>query len=68
MCAYKNVHTQIGVASATYGFIEISMTTIFSLLASTVYLNSQVGLGLLMAVPPLLIIILKLVDINVLKK
>ena len=67
MCAYKNVRTQLGVASATYGFIQISMTTIFSILASIVYLSSQVGLGLLMAVPPLLIIILKVIDIKFLR-
>ena len=68
MCAYKHVRTQKGVASATYGFIQISMTTIFSILASAVYLNNQVGLGLLMAIPPLLTIVLKVVDIKVLKK
>ncbi|MFT5950987.1 MAG: DHA1 family bicyclomycin/chloramphenicol resistance-like MFS transporter [Francisella sp.] len=66
MCAYKNIRSQIGVASATYGFIQISTTTIFSLISSTVYLNNQIGLGLLMAVPPLFIILLKIVDLKVL--
>jgi DHA1 family bicyclomycin/chloramphenicol resistance-like MFS transporter len=65
MCAYKNIRSQIGVASATYGFIQISTTTIFSLISSTVYLNNQIGLGLLMAVPPLFIILLKIVDLKV---
>jgi DHA1 family bicyclomycin/chloramphenicol resistance-like MFS transporter len=68
MCAYKNIRSQIGVASATYGFIQISTTTIFSLIASTVYLNNQIGLGLLMAVPPLFIILLKIVDLKVLSQ
>jgi DHA1 family bicyclomycin/chloramphenicol resistance-like MFS transporter len=65
MCAYKNIRSQIGVASATYGFIQISTTTIFSLIASTVYLNNQIGLGLLMALPPFFIILLKIVDLKV---
>jgi DHA1 family bicyclomycin/chloramphenicol resistance-like MFS transporter len=68
MCAYKNIRSQIGVASATYGFIQISTTTIFSLISSTVYLNNQIGLGLLMAVPPLFIILLKIVDLKVLSQ
>ena len=68
MCAYKNIRSQIGVASATYGFIQISTTTIFSLIASTVYLNNQIGLGLLMALPPFFIILLKIVDLKVLSQ
>ena len=68
MSAYKYIRTQIGIASATYGFIQISMTMIFSILVSAVYLDTQIGLGLLMAIPPLLIIILKVVDIKFLSK
>ena len=68
ICAYKNIRTQRGVASATYGFIQISMTTIFSLLVSAVYLENQIFLGLIMAVPPLLIILIKVVDTKILKE
>lgn len=68
MCVYEDVRTQIGVASAAYGFIQRSVTTIFLLLAAAIYLNNQIALGLLMAVPPLLTILLKTIDIKILKK
>jgi DHA1 family bicyclomycin/chloramphenicol resistance-like MFS transporter len=68
VCAYQDVHGQVGVASAIFGFIQIATTGIFSSLVSSVTLNNQIYLGLLMSIPPLLILLLKILDVKVLKK
>ncbi|MEY8714033.1 MFS transporter [Francisella philomiragia] len=64
ICAYKEIHTEIGVASAIFGFIQIAVTTISSSLVSSISLNNQFLFGLLMMVPPLLIVILKMIDLK----
>lgn len=67
VCAYKDVEQYTGVASAVYGFIQIAVTAIFSLLVSFFHLKNQVTLGLLMMAPLILLIILKLLDLTILK-
>ncbi|AEB28149.1 MFS transporter [Francisella hispaniensis] len=64
VCAYKDIHTEIGVASAIFGFIQIAVTTISSSLVSSITLHNQFIFGLLMTVPPLLIVILKTIDLK----
>ena len=64
VCAYRDIHTEIGVASAIFGFIQIAVTTVSSSLVSTMTLSNQVVFGLLMTVPSLLIVILKIIDIK----
>ncbi|ABK89218.1 MFS transporter [Francisella tularensis subsp. novicida] len=64
VCAYRDIHTEIGVASAIFGFIQIAVTTISSSLVSSITLHNQLVFGLLMAIPPFLIVILKIIDIK----
>ncbi|API87453.1 MFS transporter [Francisella uliginis] len=68
VCAYKDVHTEVGVASAIFGFIQIIVTTLASSIVSYVNLNNQVIFGVLMAIPPFLIVLLKIIDIKTLLK
>ncbi|ABI83403.1 multidrug effflux MFS transporter [Francisella tularensis] len=63
VCAYRDIHTEIG-ASAIFGFIQIAVTTISSSLVSSITLHNQLVFGLLMAIPPFLIVILKIIDIK----
>lgn len=63
VCAYRDIHTEIG-ASAIFGFIQITVTTISSSLVSSITLHNQLVFGLLMAIPPFLIVILKIIDIK----
>lgn len=64
ICAYKNVHTEIGVASAMFGFLQIATATVVSSAVSYVNLDNQIIFGILMAIPPLLIVLLKVIDIK----
>lgn len=63
VCAYRDIHTEIG-ASAIFGFIQIAVTIISSSLVSSITLHNQLVFGLLMAIPPFLIVILKIIDIK----
>ncbi|QIW10790.1 MFS transporter [Francisella sp. LA112445] len=64
VCAYKDVNTEVGVASAMFGFIQIAVATVVSSAISYVNLNNQTVFGILMAIPPLLIVLLKIIDIK----
>lgn len=66
VCAYKDVYTEVGVASAIFGFIQIIVTTLASSAVSYVNLSNQVVFGILMAIPPFLIVLLKIIDIKTL--
>jgi DHA1 family bicyclomycin/chloramphenicol resistance-like MFS transporter len=62
VAAYKNIDDQVGVSSALFCFIKIFIAAAFSLVVSYIYVNNQATLGLIIGLPPLAIIILKIID------
>ena len=64
VCAYKNITDNVGAASAEYGFMQIMITSLVSLGVSTITINSQWPLGILMAIPAFGIIVIKLIEIK----
>ncbi|MED7788331.1 MFS transporter [Francisella sp. 19X1-34] len=64
VCAYENIYTDVGAASAIFGFIQITVTAIVSSAVSYVTLDNQFIFGVLMAIPPLLIVLVKIIDIK----
>jgi len=64
ICAYRSINSHAGVASAFYGAMQVSVTAIMSLGASIFHLPSQFMLGLLMMLPPILLIVTKLYNIR----
>ncbi|EET19938.1 drug:H+ antiporter-1 family protein [Francisella tularensis subsp. tularensis MA00-2987] len=61
---YSFISAGVIIPSAIFGFIQIAVTTISSSLISSITLHNQLVFGLLMAIPPFLIVILKIIDIK----
>ena len=66
VCAYKTITENIGAASAVYGFMQVIITSVVSLCVSSIAINNQVPLGILMAIPAFGIIIFKIIEIKTL--
>ncbi|APD50622.1 MFS transporter [Francisella hispaniensis] len=64
VAAYRGVDDQVGASSALFCFIKILMAAAFSLVVSYVYVKNQASLGLIIGLPPLAIIILKIIDVR----
>ena len=62
VAAYRGIDDQIGVSSALFCFIKIFVAASFSLVVSYIYVKNQATLGLIIGLPPLAIIILKMID------
>ncbi|QLE78320.1 multidrug effflux MFS transporter [Francisella sp. Scap27] len=66
VAAYKGVDNHVGASSALFCFIKIFIAAVFSLAVSYIYVKNQATLGLIIGLPPLAIIVLKMIDKKIL--
>ena len=62
VAAYKKVSDKVGVSSALFCFIKIFIAALFSLAISYIYVKNQATLGFIIGLPPLAIVIIKMID------
>ena len=62
--AFKKVGNKVGSSSAIFCFIKIFIAACFSLGVSYIHVKNQAILGLIIGLPPLAIIIIKIIEIH----